>query len=140
MLFACDDPDCIFTSQDKIGVRFRNINNGNNLNIRINTLQIVGSDSILVLNNTSINNVILPINPADTAITAVFDTQFGIDTLIIGYKSLARLISEDCGGEIVYRGLYIIRSDFDSTRVVRPNLQRNFSEPTAVDENIQIIL
>lgn len=135
---SCDGPDCIRTGSVRIRLGFYDLQEGGAAAIRINNLQILGSDSVLFDGVPDVSNIILPINPSADSITVFFDTELGSDTLTIGYKKIARLISEECGAEVVYKGLNIIRSDFDSVRVINSSTQINYLEPDVVNENIQV--
>ena len=137
-LIGCNDPDCIRLSSTSMGIGFYDIISGDAIDIRINSLRIVGSDVILVENEASVRGVILPINPSDTTIAAVFDTEFGIDTLILNYNTVTRLISEECGAEIMIEKLRRQRNDFDSIRFVNRSLQVTLGDANTVRENVQI--
>lgn len=137
-LAGCDEPDCIRTGGVRIGLGFYDLQEGGSALIRINSLQVLGSDSILFDGVPDVSTLILPINPMSDTITVFFDTELGSDTLIIGYQKTVRLISEDCGTEVIYNGINIIRSDFDSIRVINSSAQINFLEPNTVNENIQV--
>lgn len=135
---GCDDPDCIRLSSTTMGIGFYDITTGDVAAIRVNRLSVVGYDSILMSDVTSTNSVLLPLNPNDTTITAVFDTEFGIDTLIINYNTVTRLISEECGAEIMIEKLRKGRNDFDSIRFVNRSLQVTLGESNTVTENVKI--
>ena len=120
----------------KIG--FYDITTGDASAIRVNLLQIVGSDSILVQDVAAAKSVLLPLNPSDTSITAVFDTEFGIDTLILSYTTVTRLISEECGAEISIGNLRKVRNDFDSIRFENRSLQVTLGEANTITENVKI--
>lgn len=137
-LASCNDPDCIRVGGDQIRMNFYDLETGEASLIRINNLQVLGADSILFDGVPDVTTLILPINPAADSITAYFDTELGNDTLIIAYSSVARLISEDCGAEAVFSGINIVRSDFDSIRVINSSAAINFLEPDIVNENIQV--
>ena len=137
-LVGCNEPDCIRLASTTLGIGFYDITTGNAMAIRVNRLQVVGSDSILMQNVTSTRSVILPLNPSDTSITAVFDTEFGIDTLILSYSTVTRLISEECGAEILIKNLRKSRNDFDSIRFVNRSLQVTLGEANTVTENVKI--
>ena len=119
-------------------LNFYDLESGDASAIRINSLQVLGSDSVLFDGVPDITTVVLPINPQADSISVFFDTELGSDTLIIGYDRIARLISEECGAEAVYKGIYIIRNDFDSIRVINSSAEINFLEPDEVNENIQV--
>lgn len=136
--FACDDPDCIYQGGVRIKIGFYSDQNGKVQSVRINSLSIANSDSVLIKTQTEVTSVILPLNPATESITAYFDTEFGYDTLTIGYNRFTSLISEDCGVETRYGGLNIIRSDFDSVKVSRGSTDINFLDPSTVNENIKV--
>jgi hypothetical protein len=135
---ACDEPDCIRLARDSVKIGFYNRIDGESLKIRINKLQIIGSDSILFINASDITSILIPINPTQDSIAAVFDTEYGIDTLVLNYTAVTKLIALDCGTETLYNGLNVKRSDFDSIRVSNPNLQLNITQPTVIDENIKV--
>ncbi|MEQ8474743.1 DUF6452 family protein [Fulvivirga sp.] len=137
-LVGCNEPDCIRLASTTMGIGFYDINTGDALAIRVNRLQVVGSDSVLMENVTSTRSVLLPLNPSDTSVTAVFDTEFGIDTLILSYNTVTRLISEECGAEIMIENLRRARNDFDSIRFVNRSLQITLGESNIVTENVQI--
>ncbi|MTI41775.1 DUF6452 family protein [Fulvivirga lutimaris] len=137
-LVGCNDPDCIRLASTTMGIGFYDINTGDAMAIRVNKLQVVGIEAALLENIESTNNVLLPINPSDTSIAAVFDTEFGVDTLIISYNTVTRLISEECGAEIMIENLRKVRNDFDSIRFVNRSLQITLGESNVVTENVKI--
>ena len=138
IVFACDDPDCIYQGGTSIKIGFYSDQDGKSQNVRINRLEIAGSDSLIVKTQVEVNSIILPINPSEESITVFFDTEYGFDTLQIGYSRNTQFISEDCGIETRYGGLSLVRSDFDSVRVTRPSTDINFLDATVVNENIKV--
>ena len=137
-LIGCNDPDCIRLASTTMRIGFYDITTGDASAIRVNLLQIVGSDSILVQDVAAAKSVLLPLNPSDTSITAVFDTEFGIDTLILSYTTVTRLISEECGAEISIGNLRKVRNDFDSIRFENRSLQVTLGEANTITENVKI--
>ncbi|QSE97905.1 DUF6452 family protein [Fulvivirga lutea] len=137
-LFSCDEPDCILQGGSKMKIGFYSVIDGTAQPLRINLLEVEGIDGSILENSNDTSDVVLPINPADSEIRLYFDTEFGLDTLIVGYKKTARLISEDCGTEVVYNGIEVIRSDFDSVRVFNASMETNFLQPELVNENIRV--
>ena len=135
---ACDDPDCIYQGGTSIKIGFYSDQDGKSQNVRINRLEIAGSDSILVEAQVEVNSVVLPINPTSNSIRVYFDTEYGFDTLEIGYSRNTHFISEDCGVETRYGGLNLIRSDFDSVRVIRTSTDINYLDAIVVNENIKV--
>ncbi|MEQ8926466.1 MAG: DUF6452 family protein [Fulvivirga sp.] len=138
LFFSCDEPDCILQGGTSLRIGFYNVLDGSELPLRINLLQVEGIDEILLEDTIDIEFVVFPIDPADNQITIYFDTEFGTDTLTVNYKKTARLISEDCGTEVIYNGIEVVRSDFDSVRVFNASMETNFLNPTTVNENIRV--
>lgn len=135
---SCTEPDCIDLGGELIGVSFRDEETGQAEPIRINFLQAEGSLDTLVFEIENVSNLALPINPGLDELTLFFDTELGNDTLVIGYNRTARLISEECGTEIIYKNIQVLRSDFDSVRVINSQVILNFQDLDATIENIQI--
>ncbi len=138
LLTACTEPDCIDKGGEFIGIGFYDEQTGEVEEIRINSLQLEGIDSLLASEVDNVAAVILPINPDTDQLTAYFDTEFGRDTLVIGYERTVSLISEDCGAEIIFNSVSIVRNDFDSISVVNTSTELNFLDATSFNENIRI--
>lgn len=99
--------------------------------ITVNALTVLGSDSTLVAEQ-DIVQVRLPLKPDQKQSTFIFDSELGIDTLILSYQTSARLVSEDCGIETVYANLDYIRNDFDSINVVNKVLIEDVTEDVKI--------
>jgi hypothetical protein len=136
--FGCDDPDCISTAGEAVKIGFYSYPKDSARKVRVNRLQLAGSDIVLIATSADLSSVTLPLNPADTTITVIFDTEFGVDTVQIGYSVVSRIITENCGVEILYTNIKSLRSDFDSIRVVNSNVQINFKQPEVINENIRV--
>ena len=135
-LISCAEPDCIYNGGEEIGIGFYDLETGAKNSIRINSLIL--NDSVIGKDIQSIQIIQVPINPAESSIELYFDTEFGNDTLLINYRGAARLISEDCGSEVVFKDINIGKSDFDSIRVINKSAEINFKSPDAIIENIQV--
>jgi len=133
MFFACEEPDCVSDLDDVIHLTFFRLEENERDTVFVTRLTTLGSDSILLNNQPDITEVDIPANPNTTAITLFFNTrEYGLDTLVLTYQNGSRLISEDCGFELIYSQLNYDRSDFDSI-AVRNNI---LAEP--IDENIRV--
>ncbi len=132
-LLACqDDPDCVSITTDFANVRFYNFENGEIDTVDVNSITLEGSDSVLYADTTISNVMTIPLNPAQRTVQLAFDTEFGLDTVVLSYATRNRLISEDCGLEILFAELDYVRNDFDSINIVNQELVESF------DENIRI--
>lgn len=83
----------------------------------LSRLTALGSDSVLHDQDT-VTSVQLPLDPQLGQATYYFESQYGRDTLVLSYKLGARLISENCGVEILYSQIDYISQTFDSLSVV----------------------
>lgn len=132
LLNAClDEPDCISKTTNFVNLKFYNLENNTADTITVNALNVLGSDSTLVAEQ-DIVQVRLPLKPDQKQSTFIFDSELGIDTLILSYQASARLVSEDCGIETVYANLDYIRNDFDSINVVNKVLIEDVTEDVKI--------
>ncbi|MEM9858063.1 MAG: DUF6452 family protein [Bacteroidota bacterium] len=129
VVMACqDEADCISSTTDFVNLRFYKVEDNETATIEFFSLKPLASDSTL-LSDTTINSVIrLPLDLNATSTSFVFDTEFGRDTLILGYETSTRLISEECGIELLVFGLQSLRNDFDSIQVVNDILVEEINE------------
>ncbi|HAA13089.1 MAG TPA: hypothetical protein DCE41_15920 [Cytophagales bacterium] len=81
-----------------------------------------------VYGDTSLQNWILPMNPARDSVAFVFvsygDTDTTRDTLGLTYRTLEQVLGLNCGYEILYNDLEVYYHTFDSARVVDSSLTR----------------
>lgn len=115
-----DDPDCVTTTPSTIRANFYNGRTGDPDTVQVNSIRVSGSDSLLVSGDTLITGLTLPLNPSGPESVFSFDTDLGIDTLVIVYHLGTRFISPDCGVEFIYTDLDYSRVDFDSVQVINP--------------------
>lgn len=133
LFFACEEPDCVSELDDTIHLTFFKLNQNERDTVFVTSLATLGRDSLLLENQPNITEVDIPANPDTSAITLIFDVrEYGVDTLTLTYQNGARLISEDCGFELIYSELSYSRNDFDSISV------RNNILAEAIDENIRV--
>ena len=135
--FSCDEPDCVSEFDNQIKISFFDLSQNEAEALYINKLTVIGeseSESIdLIVDQAEVGGVIVPADPATSEITVVFNTrEYVLDTLVLSYTNGSRLISEECGFELIFSELDYIRSDFDSIRV----RNRILAEP--INENIRV--
>ena len=123
-----DEADCISVTTDFANVRFYSIETEEFDTVMFNSVQPVGSDSVLLADTTLNGVILLPLNPNVTTTSFAFDTEFGIDTLTLSYIVSTRIVSEDCGLEVLISGIETVRNDFDSIRIVNDVLNEDVNE------------
>lgn len=117
-LMAClDDPDCNSKTTDFINVQFFDLETKSASEVMVNSLTALNSDSTF-LQDTTVTSIRLPLEPNVGLTTFAFNSEFGLDTLSFTYSNKSRLVSEECGIEIIYINLDTIRNDFDSLAIV----------------------
>ena len=127
-LTSCfDQPDCISPTTDFVNVLFYKAENNERDTLLINSLTAIGSDSVLVTND-EVTGVDLPLLPSQRSVTFIFDSELGLDTLVLSYEPRSRLVSEECGIDIIFSELDYIRNDFDSISVVNNILIEDVNE------------
>ncbi|MEJ2006374.1 MAG: hypothetical protein P8X57_15745, partial [Cyclobacteriaceae bacterium] len=83
---AClDDPDCVNTTSDFITVGFYDAETGQADTLVFRQVRAIGSDSLFVLQDT-LSAVSLPLDPRGPSTAYHFDTNLGVDTLILTYN------------------------------------------------------
>lgn len=133
IFFSCqDEADCISVTTDFANLSFYKIDLNELDTVVVNGLQPVGSDSILLSDTTITGTIQIPLNPNMNSSTFAFDTEYGLDTLILSYNVSTRLVAEDCGLEVLFSELDTLRNDFDSIRIVNNILVEE------IDEDIRI--
>lgn len=117
ILSSClDEADCVTTTTDFVNVRFYERENNLTDTLFLTSLTALGSDSVLY-NQDTVTSVRLPLDPQANSARYVFQSQYGRDTLVLTYSLGTRLISEDCGVEILYSQLDYLSHSFDSVNV-----------------------
>ena len=132
LLSCLDDPDCVRSTTDFVNLKFYQSEGGGQDTVDIVQVSVLGSDSVLLVDTTFFSTVFLPVNVLTDSVAYVFETEFGTDTLTLTYNSSSRLISEDCGVEVLFSNLEEARNDFDSLVIVNNILIE------AIDEDIRI--
>ena len=91
--------------------------------------------SVLFYGDTTLSTLYLPVNTdKDNTTFLFFNPDNTIDTLEIGYVRTERLISKDCGLELVFKNIEIIYTTFDNAVSLENELSR------LNEENIKIFL
>ena len=118
LLASClDEPDCVTPTTDFVNVRFYSLQDNSVDTVFLQRLTANGSDSILNEMDT-VTSVVLPLNPQEGNATYYFQSQYGRDTLVLSYRLGTRLISEDCGVEVLYSDVDYSLHSFDSVRII----------------------
>jgi hypothetical protein len=116
-LSSClNEPDCVTTTTDFVNVRFYERENNLTDTLFLTSLTAIGSDSVLHDQDT-VTSVRLPLDPQQNSAKYIFESQYGRDTLVLIYSLGTRLISEDCGVEILYSQVDYMSHSFDSVNV-----------------------
>ena len=144
LLAAClENADCVRDGSTQINFTFNRLSNN-----ELDTLtfsSIIAStkpnDTIRSRNDTIKGETLtVQVDPNDTVISIAFTGPLGIevDNVEIKYDITPRLISPDCGVEQLYTGLEVISNDFDSSAVVKSNLENESSNQQNDQINIRL--
>jgi len=132
-LTSClDDPDCISPTTDFATALFYKFESNERDTVEINSLTVLGQTDSILVSNQSVTGVILPLRQDTSAVTFIFDSELGLDTLVVTYEPRSRLVSEECGIDIILADLGYSLRTFDSVAVVNGTLIED------VDEDIRI--
>ena len=125
------EADCVTTTRDFVTVNFYEFETNERDTLLVTSITAIGSDSLLA-DDELVRSIRLPLDPRRPSAAYIFDSELGIDTLVLSYDLGTRLISEECGLEFVFTGLDYTRNDFDSISIV------NQVPIDGVDEDIRI--
>ncbi len=152
-LSSCKDEDCVSLFNNDLLVSLMQadtLENGSVVLTSLDTLffevKAAGSDSILYDYDDKVSKLVLPVNPATDITTFEFYMIDSVRTdtismnpiniqniyykkaiphlLSVSYRRGTRIISEDCGVEIVYIRLKVDSTTFPGINVVREQLSR----------------
>ena len=88
---------------------------------------------ITTFENTELTLLQLPLNPNRDSTSFVFLTSDLLPFhLTLAYNTYTRVISTDCGAFLYYKDLSVKDSNFDSTRVIYPQLFKS------VNKNLEV--
>ena len=131
---SCDTTDCISFSTRIVVVDFLDAETGNSESRDFDLITSAES-SVLFYGDTTLSTLYLPVNTdKDNTTFLFFNPDNTIDTLEIGYVRTERLISKDCGLELVFKNIEIIYTTFDNAVSLENELSR------LNEENIKIFL
>ncbi len=127
-LSSClDDPDCISPTTDFANALFYKLENNERDTVFVDSLMVMGQDSLL-LDSVSVTRITLPLSPTANETTFILASELGVDTLTVNYESRSRLVSEECGIDIILAELDFSLSTFDSVAVVNRTLIEDVNE------------
>ena len=128
----CDTTDCITFSTNAFIIQFFDKDSGQPESIDFQTIEAFESKIVLYA-DTSLNTFYLPVNTAMGSTTFILkDASNQVDSLTVGYTKTEKLISEECGFELTFSNLLVLRTSYDSVVVSLNELSR------LNEENIQI--
>lgn len=132
LISACNEPDCESKTTNFVNIKFYKLENNELDTLTIISLTAIGADDTTFAENVKVTGVRLPLRPDATATVFAFDSNLGNDTLILTYRKKARLISENCGVEVIFSDLGFGRNDFDSIKVVNRTLIEDITEDVKI--------
>jgi hypothetical protein len=112
-----DSPDCFELNYNLIGISYKVMGTGKSDTLRFYTIRISGTDSVFIPGSSS-TTVGFPLDFTHDETKIFFDGIRGKDTLHFGYNVNAQFVSEDCGSRFVLTDLELLKSTFDSVRLL----------------------
>ena len=132
LMAACNEPDCESKTTNFVNIKFYKIENNELDTLTIASVTAIAADDTIFVENKDVTSVRLPLRPDTTATVFAFESNFGNDTLILTYRRKARLISENCGVEVIFSDLGYSRNDFDSIKVENQTLIEDITEDVKI--------
>ena len=153
LFFSCQNEDCVSVFNNNLLVDFIKADTLESGEIEFHQIDTLfysvtaeGNDSVFYDKNTILSTLTLPVNPAMGLTTfklemidsirydtlsfdpIVIDTIYSVNptphTITVSYRRAQRVISENCGVEIIYINLNIDEISFPTTNLVDDKLSR----------------
>lgn len=130
-----DNGICLRGADNGLVINFKKLSDGLEDTVTLQNIEALGTNGVFYLDDPDTVNIIpssglssditLLVNPYADSTRFTFNNIRG-DTLIltVGYKTEIRFVSEECGSERLQYDLKVLRTTFDSVRVVRRNLDK----------------
>ncbi len=132
VLAACDTTDCITFNTRFVIVDFLDSATGNSKSRQFDLISAQESQ-VIFYSDTILSTYYLPVNTElEETIFLFLNPDQTIDTLEVSYDKTVILISKDCGYDLEFKNLGIIRTSFDSAVSLENELSR------LNEENIKI--
>lgn len=141
LLGSCLDNDiCLRGADNALVINFKKISDGLEDTVTLQNIEALGTNAVFYLDDPDTINtipsvkqdlssdVIVLVNPYADSTQFTFNNIRG-DTLVltVGYKTEVRFVSEECGSERLQYDLKVLRTTFDSVRVVSKSLNKGRS-------------
>jgi len=133
---SCLDNDiCLRGADNALLIEFKKLSDGLSDTVTFLNVQATGADSVFYKDNPDLIDTLfvdqaatISINPyADSTRFTFNDFRGETKTLTVGYKTEVRFVSEECGSERLQYDLKVLKTTFDSVRVVRNSLDKGQS-------------
>lgn len=118
---ACiDEAECTYKTVREVKFAFIDSEMHYADTLQIDTIIVEGAlDTVFYGANSNRIDLTIPLSPIDTQTSIFFDLVDGLDfNIVLGYETVPRVISAECGVEMEIRGLYVVSHDVDSVIVV----------------------
>lgn len=133
-LLNCGDiPTCLPTESNLVKIAFLD-EAGKAKSITFTLSAIDNADGFLEYTDTTLSNLIVPLNPGSNTTTFVIEQANSTDTLGLTYDITARLISPECGLEIALSDLDTTFTTFDKLEILEALIHED------VNTNIEITI
>jgi Family of unknown function (DUF6452) len=136
---SCLDNDiCLRGADNALVINFKKLSDGLEDTVTLLNIESAGTNAVYYLEDPDTVNsipstnfssdVLVLVNPYADSTHFTFNNFRGDTlTLTVGYKTEVRFVSEECGSERLQYDLSIIKTTFDSVRVVRRSLDKGRS-------------
>lgn len=129
---SCETTDCITFSSRFVSVQFFDSTTSNPKNIEFSLITALEAD-VIFYSDTLLSQYYLPVNTEKEQTTFLFlNMDNSIDTLSLIYDKREKLISEDCGFDLLFNNVEIEYTTFKMAESLGNDLSR------LNEENIKI--
>ncbi|QCK13549.1 DUF6452 family protein [Mangrovivirga cuniculi] len=139
---GCDPQVNCYSEYRDFAVASFNINNSDSSSLGLRRVYVEGYQDSIIVSDDTVSKVILPLNPTVNITRYVFETtDNNIYTLEMEYKTTSRLISPECGPEVLFRELTATDYTYDTVAVFnRTTLRRTTNDISTAPADIRLFV
>lgn len=127
MLSCLDDSDCTVESRDIVNIDFKKKSPIEADTLLLEKVVLEGTDSVFYPSQER-TEISVPLNSGSSSLPIIITLQDGTElSVTIEYQVVPRLISEECGVELIIEQLTVGDNDFDSVAIVNPLLEEEIT-------------
>lgn len=120
-----DDPTCVDTATNLVKVNFVD-SSGEAKDVFLTSLKAIGNeDGFPDIDNDTLSQISLSLNPGDNTTTFILEQSTGTDTLGLSYDVVVKLISPECGLDATFDKLDTTFTTYNTLQILNKSIHQD---------------